>query len=166
MITHWSTLRDWIDESRASETGTAAGSSVTPMTGGATDAIRASCTGGASSPMPWSLRRKHEYELSQNAVRFLAAGRRRRLLGLLGLGHRGRRGAGRRRLARHDPGQEAWLKHEAEALSPAVRLAGGPAIVGPGDRRVTFPSLLVDRHEVSNQQYRYCVQALRCAPAG
>ncbi len=60
------------------------------------------------------------------------------------------------------PIREAWLKHEAETLSPAVRLAGGPAIVGPGDRRVTFPPLLVDRHEVSNQQYRYCVQALRC----
>ena len=36
--------------------------------------------------------------------------------------------------------------------------------MGPGHRRVSFPPLLVDVHEVSNQQYRYCVQALRCAP--
>ena len=61
------------------------------------------------------------------------------------------------------PVRNAWLKHEAERLSPEVRLAGGPAIVGLGHRRVTFPPLLVDVHEVSNQQYRYCVEAQQCA---
>jgi formylglycine-generating enzyme required for sulfatase activity len=40
----------------------------------------------------------------------------------------------------------------------------GPATVDPGDRRVTFPPLAVDVHEVTNQQYRLCVQARRCAP--
>ena len=44
-----------------------------------------------------------------------------------------------------------------------------PAIVGNG-KKVTFPALLADKHEVTNQQYRYCVQAQQCAapdePAG
>jgi formylglycine-generating enzyme required for sulfatase activity len=60
------------------------------------------------------------------------------------------------------PIQEAWLKHQAAALSPAVRLAGGSAIVGPDHQRVAFQPLSVDVHEVSNQQYRYCVEARRC----
>jgi formylglycine-generating enzyme required for sulfatase activity len=44
-----------------------------------------------------------------------------------------------------------------------VRVPDGPAIMDNG-RRVTFPALLADKHEVSNQQYRYCVEAQRCAP--
>jgi len=67
------------------------------------------------------------------------------------------------------PVRDAWLRHEAVAASPQKLVAGGPAIVGNG-RRVTFLSLKVDLHEVSNQQYRYCVQAQQCAapdePAG
>ncbi len=116
------------------------------------------------------LARKHEYELSQNAMKFLAAGRRRRLLGRLGLVMVTAAALAGVAWLAITPIQEAWLKHEAEVASPAVRLAGGPAIVGPGDRRVTFPALLADKHEVSNQQYRYCVEAQRCPrpeePAG
>ena len=97
-------------------------------------------------------------------MRFLAAGRRRRLLGLLGLGIVAVAALGGVVWLAKTPVRNAWLKHEAEVLSPEVRLAGGPAIVGPGGRRVTFPPLLVDVHEVSNQQYRYCVQAQQCAP--
>jgi formylglycine-generating enzyme required for sulfatase activity len=55
------------------------------------------------------------------------------------------------------------VQHEAAAASPQVRLAAGSAIVSNG-RRVAFPALLVDVHEVSNQQYRYCVQIQRCIP--
>ena len=105
---------------------------------------------------------KHEYELSQNAVRFLAAGQATALLGWLGLGMVAIAAlAGVAWLAR-TPVRDAWLRHEAEALSPAVRLAGGPAIVGPATGG-SCSALLVDVHEVSNQQYRYCVQAL-CPP--
>jgi formylglycine-generating enzyme required for sulfatase activity len=62
------------------------------------------------------------------------------------------------------PVRDAWLKRQAQNLSPTVLLAGGPATVGPGHRRVTFPPLSVDVHEVTNQQYRLCVRARRCAP--
>ena len=61
-------------------------------------------------------------------------------------------------------GLTAWLRHAALEFSPQVSIAAGFAIVGPGGRRVAFPPLLVDVHEVSNQQYRDCVQAHQCAP--
>jgi len=163
MITHWSTLRDWIDENRASET---AGRRIERDSD---DWRRNGRDPGElyrrrKLADALDLVRKHEYELSQNAVRFLAAGRRRRLLERLGLVMVAAAALAGVAWLAITPIQEAWLKHQAEALSPAVRLAGGPAILGPDDRRVTFPSLLVDRHKVFNQQYRYCVQALRCPP--
>ena len=160
MITHWLTLKDWIDENRVSE-----------MAGRRIERDSDDWRRNRRDPGELyrrrkladalGLARKREYELSQNAVRFLAAGRRRRLVERLGLAMVAAAAltAGWAAIA---PIRAAWLKHEAETLSPAVRLAGGPALVGPGDRRVTFPPLLVDRHKVSNQQYRYCVQALRC----
>src|SRR5712691_9033060 len=160
MIAHWPALRDWIDESRASEMARRR------IERDADDWRR-----NDRDPAELYRRRKlanarelaarRQDELSQNAVRFLAAGRRRRLLGWLG-----RAVVAATALASVllviPPVRNAWLRHEAEGLSPAVRLAGGPAIVGPGNRRVTFPPLLVDAHEVSNQQYRYCVQAQQC----
>ena len=163
MIAHWPTLRDWIDESRASE-----------MARRRIERDAGDWQRNGRDPAELYRRRRladalehaarRDYELSQNAVRFLAAGRRRRLLGRLGLGIVAAAAlAGIVWLAKA-PVREAWLRHQAEGLSPAVRLAGGPAIVGPGDRLVTFGPLEVDLHEVSNQQYRYCVQALRCAP--
>jgi formylglycine-generating enzyme required for sulfatase activity len=60
------------------------------------------------------------------------------------------------------PVRNAWLRHEAVAASPRALLAAGLAIVDNG-RRVMLPQLLADVHEVSNQQYRYCVQAQQCA---
>jgi len=113
-----------------------------------------------------TLTKKGEWisELSHNAMRFLAAGRRRRLLGRLGLGTVAAAALGGIVWLAWTPVRDAWLRHEALRISPAVRLAGGPALVGPDNRRVTFPPLRVDIHEVTNQQYRYCVQALRCSP--
>ena len=40
---------------------------------------------------------------------------------------------------------------------------GGTVTVNPGNLRSVVPTLLADVHEVTNHQYRYCVQALRCA---
>jgi len=161
MIAHWPTLRDWIDESRASEMERRR------IERDSDDWRRNGRDPGElyrrrKLANALELTRKHEYELSQNAVKFLAAGRRRRLLGRFGLAMAAAAVlAGIAWLAKA-PIQEAWLKHEAAALSPAVRLAGGQAIVGPGHRRVAVLPLMVDVHEVSNQQYRYCVQAQRC----
>jgi Sulfatase-modifying factor enzyme 1/TIR domain len=161
MITHWPALRDWIDESRTSELARRR-------------IERDSEDWRRNGRDPAELYRRHkladalelaatrEHELSHNAMRFLAAGRRRRLLGLLSLAIVAIAALGGVVWLAKTPVRDAWLRHEAGGLSPAVRLAGGPAIVGPGNRRVTLPPLLVDVHEVSNQQYRYCVQALRC----
>jgi len=100
--------------------------------------------------------------IRQNAVKFLATGRRRRLFGWLVLGIAAITALTGVAWLAKAPVTDAWLRHEAEALSPEVRLAGGPAIVGPDNQRVMFRPLLVDVHEVSNQQYRYCVQASSC----
>ena len=164
MIAHWPTLGDWIDESRASEMARRR------IERDADDWRRNGRDPGElyrrrklADALELAARREHE--LSQNAMRFLAAGRRRRLLGRLGLADGGRRGAGRDRMAGQDPGQGRVAEGTRPRRSvPRCALAGGPAIVGPGDRRVMFPPLLVDVHEVSNQQYRYCVQAQQCAP--
>jgi hypothetical protein len=163
MIAHWPTLRDWIEESRTSEIARRR------IERDADDWQRNGRDRGElyrrrKLADALELTAKHEYELSQNAVRFLAAGRRRRLLGWLGLGMVAMAALAGIAWLAIPRIRGAWLRHEAEALSPAVRLAGGPAIVGPSDRRATFPPLLADIHEVSNQQYRYCVQALQCAP--
>jgi hypothetical protein len=161
MIAHWPTLRHWIDESRASE-----------MAGRRIERDADDWRRNGRDPGELYRRhkladalefaRKHKYELSHNAMRFLAAGRRRRLLERLGLVVVAAAALAGVAWLAVAPIQEAWLKHQAAALSPAVRLASGSAIVGPDHRRVTFPPLSVDVHEVSNQQYRYCVEARRC----
>jgi formylglycine-generating enzyme required for sulfatase activity/energy-coupling factor transporter ATP-binding protein EcfA2 len=163
MIAHWPTLRDWIDESRASEMARRRiERDADEWQRNGHDAAELYRRHKLADALEFAARREHE--LSQKATRFLAVARRRRLLGRIGLGMAAATVlAGIVWLAK-TPVREAWLRHEAEGLSPAVRLAGGPALVGSGNRRVRFPSLLVDVHEVSNQQYRYCVQALRCAP--
>jgi len=161
MITHWPTLGNWIDESRADEL--------------ARRRIERDSEDWQRNRRDWGelyrrrklagaleLAARHEHELSQNAMRFLAAGRRRRLLGLISFWIVAIGALGGVVWLAKTPVRDAWLKHEAEAVSPQVRLAGGEAIVGPGRRRVAFPPLLVDVHEVSNQQYRYCVQAQQC----
>ena len=163
MITHWPTLGGWIDESRAGELARRRierDSEDWRRNGhDSGDLYRRRKLADAQE-----LAARHEHELSQNAVRFLAAGRRRRLLGLLGLGIVAAGALSGVIWLAKTPIRNAWLKHEAETFSPEVRVAGGTGIVGPNGRRVTFGSLMVDVHEVSNQQYRYCVQAQQCAP--
>ena len=163
MIAHWPTLRHWIDESRASELARRR------IERDSDDWQR-----NGREPAELYRRRKladalelaasHQHELSQNAARFLSAGRRRRLFGWLVLATAAATALGGVVWLAYTPVRDAWLRHEAARASPQVTLAGGPAIVGPGRRRVIFLPLLVDVHEVSNQQYRYCVQALQCAP--
>ena len=162
MITHWPTLGDWIDESRADELARRR------IERDSEDWRRNQRDSGElyrrrKLASALDLAARHEHELSQNAMRFLAAGRRRRLLGLLSLAIVAIGALGGVVWLAKTPVRDAWLKHEAEAFSPQVRLAAGKATVYPG-RRIMFPPLLVDVHEVSNQQYRYCVQAQVCAP--
>jgi hypothetical protein len=163
MIAHWPALRHWIDESRESELERRR------IERDSDDwqhhgHDRGELYRRRKLANALALARRHEYELSRNAVSFLAAGRRRRLLGRLALGMVAALVlAGIVWLAKA-PVQQAWWRRQAETLSPAVRLTAGPAIVDPGNRLVRFPALLVDVHEVTNQQYRYCVQALVCAP--
>ena len=163
MIAHWPTLRDWIEESRASEMERRR------IERDADDWRRNERDRGElyrrhKLAHALDLARSHDHELSHNAVQFLAAGRRRRLLARLSLVMVAVVALGGIVWLAKAPVQQAWWKRQAEALSPAVRLPGGPAIVDPGHRRVILPPLLMDVHEVTNQQYRYCVQALRCAP--
>jgi energy-coupling factor transporter ATP-binding protein EcfA2 len=163
MIAHWPTLRDWIEESRASEMARRRiERDADDWRHNGRDAAELYRRRKLADALEITAR--HEYELSQNAAKFLAAGRRRRLFGWLVLGIAAVTALTGVAWLAKAPVRNAWLRHEAEALSPEVRLAGGPALVGSGDRRVMFPPLLVDIHEVSNQQYRYCVQASRCAP--
>jgi conflict system STAND superfamily ATPase/sulfatase-modifying factor enzyme 1/TIR domain-containing protein len=162
MITHWPALGEWIEESRASElkrrqierdsgdwlrNGRDAGDLYRRRK--LADALEVAAGDGD--------------ELSQNARRFLTAGRRRRRLALLGVWIVAAGALGGVVLLAKTPVWDAWLRHEAVAASPQVRIAAGPAIVGPGRQVMLFPALLVDQHAVSNQQYRYCVEALRCA---
>ena len=161
MITHWPTLGDWIEESRAGELARRR------IERDSEDWRRNGRDRGElyrrrKLADALGIATRQEHELSQNAVRFLAAGRRRRLLGLLSLGIVAVAALGGVVWLAKTPVRNAWLKHEAERFSPEVRLAGGLAIVGPGKRRVRFPPLLVDIHEVSNRQYRYCVEAQQC----
>jgi formylglycine-generating enzyme required for sulfatase activity len=163
MIAHWPTLRHWIDESRANEIVRRR------IERNADDWQRNGHDPGElyrRRKLADALERgrKREYELSQNAVAFLTAGRRRRLLGRLGLATIAVAALAGVVWLAIAPVREAWLQRQAQNLSPTVLLSGGPATVGPRDRRVTFPPLAVDVHEVTNQQYRLCVQARRCAP--
>jgi formylglycine-generating enzyme required for sulfatase activity len=163
MIAHWPTLRDWIDESRASEMVRRR------IERNADDWQRNGRDPGElyrrrKLADALERRRKHEYELSRSAVAFLTASRRRRLLARLGLAMIAVAALAGVVWLAIAPVREAWLQRQAQNLSPAVLLPGGPATVGLGDRQVTFPPLSVDVHEVTNQQYRLCVQARRCAP--
>jgi Sulfatase-modifying factor enzyme 1/TIR domain len=162
MITHWPTFADWIDESRASELARRR------IERDAADWLRNGRDAGElyrrrKLADARELAGGDEHELSQNAKSFLAAGRRRRRLALLGIWIVAAGALGGVVLLAKTPVRDAWLRHEAVTASPQKLIAGGPAIVGNG-QRVTFPSLKVDVHEVSNQQYRYCVQVQQCPP--
>jgi hypothetical protein len=163
MIAHWPTLRDWVDERRAGE-----------MARRRIERDADDWQHNGRDPAELYRRRKlanaieiagrRESELSHNAMRFLAAGRRRRLLGRLGLGTVAAAALAGIVWLAWTPVRDSWLRHEALRISLTVRLAGGPALIGPDNWRVTFRPLRVDIHEVTNEQYRYCVQALRCSP--
>jgi hypothetical protein len=162
MIAHWPALRDWIDDDRADEMARRR------IERDADDwqhngRDQAELYRRRKLANAVELASRHQHELSRNAMRFLAAGRRRRLLGRLGLGTAAAAALAGIVWLAWTPARDAWLRHEAQRISPTVTLAGGPAIVGPDNRRVKFPQLQVDIHEVTNQQYRYCVQALRCS---
>ena len=161
MITHWPALGDWIEESRASELKRR------QIERDSADWLRSGRDRGdlyrrRKLADALDLAHADEHELSQNATRFLTSGRRRRWLALLGVWIVAAAALGGVVWLAKTPVRNAWLQHEAETASPQVPVPGGPAIVGNG-RHVTFPALLADQHEVSNQQYRYCFQARQCA---
>jgi hypothetical protein len=164
MIAHWPTLRDWVAESRSRET------TRRRIERDAADWDR----DGRDRGDLYRRRRLadaldaaagHDRELSQTAFKFLAVARRRRLLG---------------RYVRVAAGvaagvsllitgvliapKQSPLEHDALALSPQVHIAGGDVTVTSGEPKVRVPPLLADIHEVTNQQYRYCVEAQRCQP--
>ena len=162
MIDHWGTLRRWIDASRAREL--------------ARRRIEQDSEEWRRDDRdPGPLYRRHrlaealeqarhpELELSENARRFLAAGRRRRLLGRLELGALAAAALVGVAWLAAAPVSEALLRRQAEGLSPTARLAAGPVIVGADNHRVVLPELAMDKHEVTNEQYRLCVKARRCA---
>ena len=161
MITHWPTLRDWIAESRATETARRR------IERDAADWEQRGKDRG-------DLYRRHrladalevtaarENELTQTGARFLTAARRRRLasrlaftmaivLALTGVAW----------LAK-TPLRDAWLRHEAINASPEVRVLGGIVQMGPDLAPERVATLRADIHEVTNRQYRYCVEAQRC----
>jgi hypothetical protein len=168
MIAHWPTLRDWIAESRTRETARRR------IERDATDWHRRGQDKGDlylghRLADALNVANEHEHELSQVAVVFLTAGRRRHLLrrfgrlavavvvvvALAGVG-----------LLVKTPIRQAILKRDAIALSPQVGVPGGVVQMEPGLPPQRVVTLLADKHEVTNQQYRYCVEAQRCeAPA-
>jgi formylglycine-generating enzyme required for sulfatase activity len=164
MIEHWGTLRRWIDASRARELARRR------LEHDSEEWLR-------DDRDPGSLYRRHrlsealeqarqpelELELSDDARRFLAAGRRRRLLGRLELGALAAAALVGVIWLAAAPVTEALLRRQAEAISATARLAAGPAVVGSDNHRVDFPQLAMDKHEVTNEQYRLCVRARRCA---
>jgi formylglycine-generating enzyme required for sulfatase activity len=161
MIEHWTTLRRWIDVSRESELARRRierdGEEWRRNDRDAGELYRRRRLADALQ-----LARVPGVELSDDARTFLAASRRRRRLGRLGLvavAAGALTGVGWLAKA---PVTEALLRRQAQALSPTATLAAGPAIVGTDDHRVTFPALAVDRDEVTNEQYRLCVRARRC----
>jgi hypothetical protein len=160
MITHWPALGHWIEESRASELARRR------IERDSSDWQRAGRDRGdlyrrRKLADALDLAATPEHELSQNATKFLASGRRRRHLALLGVWIIAAAALTGVAWLAKTPIRNAWLQHEAERASPQVPLAAGWAIVGNG-RHVRFPVLLMDKHEVSDHQYRFCVQAQVC----
>jgi len=169
MIAHWPTLRDWIAESRATEVARRR------IERDAADWQQRGNDRGdlyrrrrLADALDVTATREHE--LTQTAARFLAAARCRRLLARLAFGTAIALAlAGVAWLAK-TPVREALLKREALAISPQVPIASGKVSLTRNGPELTVPALMADRHEVTNQQYRYCVEALRCdapvEPAG
>lgn len=73
----------------------------------------------------------------------------------------------------YQPVKNALLKRQARPLNPPVFLEAGLAWLGLADaaadrayprRQVDLPAYLIQRYEVSNQEYDLCVSAGACAP--
>jgi formylglycine-generating enzyme required for sulfatase activity len=116
--------------------------------------------------MDW--RRRHPYDVSPQVLAFLTASRRLNIavrtfrvvalasifLGLAALAV---------------PQAQAYLwRQQARALNPMASFPSGPAVLGSGrqgswaQRTVSLAAFSLDIYEVSNQQYRLCVQAHAC----
>jgi formylglycine-generating enzyme required for sulfatase activity len=116
----------------------------------------------------WRLRYPHE--LSPSVVAFLAAGRRldttlKTLVALLVI----LLALGAARLTT-PVAREYQLRRAAVAASPMASFPAGAAVLGGlgqggprAEQRRMLPAFSIDRHEVTNGQYRLCVQADRCS---
>jgi formylglycine-generating enzyme required for sulfatase activity len=164
MIQEWWTLRMWLDDSRERE-----------LLRRRIDRDATYWVEHGSDPGDLYRRRRlaearewaaeHSDDLSQDAVAFLGAARRHRAARRFGAGTAAAAAlAGLLWLAIPSV-QEAWFRHEARRLGPTVHLAGGQITVGPPKNRmpVSVPPLEFAIHEVTNREYRYCVQAGPCS---
>ena len=146
MITHWPALGDWIEESRASE-----------LTRRRIERDSGDWLRNGRDRGDLYRRRKladalelaggDEHELSQNATRFLTAGRRRRRLALLGVWIVAAGALGGVVWLAKTPVRNAWLRHEAVSGQPA----------GAGRRRPGHRGQRQDR-SLSRRCWRTCTR--------
>jgi formylglycine-generating enzyme required for sulfatase activity len=167
MIEGWPALRAWLDESRADEL--LRRRIERDAAEWRDDHETAALYRGRrlAESLEWT--RRHPGEVGIAARSLLAASRRRqRLLRALAALIALALVAGVTWLAvpvAHD----LLRRREALALGPTVLLPAGPALLGDDQhvnrprRRVPLAAFRMERHEVSNGQYRLCVEALRCA---
>jgi formylglycine-generating enzyme required for sulfatase activity len=116
--------------------------------------------------MDW--RRRHPYDVSPQVLAFLTASRRLnravrafRVVGVVSMF------LVLAALAVPQVQDYAW-RQQARILNPMVRFPGGPAVLGGGSggpwaqRKLSLAAFSLDKHEVSNRQYRLCVRAGEC----
>jgi formylglycine-generating enzyme required for sulfatase activity len=164
MIAGWPTLRHWIDESRADELRRRRIElDARDWNANERDAAELYRGRRLADALEWA--HVHASELGGTASAFLAAGRRRRLLGRLNASAVAAVAAVAVVAAvwlSIPSMEEAWLRRQANQQGEYVHLAGGTALVGTGNRPVRVRGLDVDRFEVSNGRYRLCVRAGQC----
>lgn len=113
--------------------------------------------------------RRHPYEPSQHVSAFLrASGRLNRAVRTFRVVALASMFLGLAALAVPQVQGYVW-REQARILSPMAKFPGGPAVLGSGTRgawaqqTLTLGVFWLDKHEVSNRQYRLCVQAGRCS---
>jgi hypothetical protein len=120
-------------------------------------------------------KRRHPGEISDTALRFLAAGRRRRLRSagtisiltaavVASLVVLGAPQLEDYMLSREERQEQDRLRGEAIALGRKVQVEGGRLSPRPGIPAEAVPTLFVDVHEVTNAQYHRCDKARACSP--